>query len=142
MVFYALAMIFVRKLSRTETSTSIVFYFTATATLVSGAFMPFHWVTPNWLDFGLLVAVGLVGGVAQITITRAFRYADVAVIMPFEYTAMIWAALLGYFIWGEIPGNNIWIGVAIVMLSGLYILYREANLGLKRGTARKLAPKR
>lgn len=142
MLFYAIAMIYVRKLSRTETSTSIVFYFTATATLVSAAFLPFHWVTPNLFDFALLVAVGLVGGVAQIAITQAFRYADVAVIMPFEYTAMIWAALLGFFVWGEVPGNNIWVGVAVVMLSGLYILYREADLGLKRGTARKLTTKR
>jgi drug/metabolite transporter (DMT)-like permease len=62
--------------------------------------------------------------------------------MPFEYSAMLWVALLGYVFWGEVPGLNIWVGVSIVMASGLYILFREANLGLKRGTARKLQTRR
>ena len=141
-LFYALAMILVRKLARTETNTAIVFYFTLTCTLVSAAFLPFQWVTPSWPDLGLLMAVGIVGGLAQITVTLAFRYADVAVVMPFEYTAMIWAVALGFVIWGEIPGLNIWVGVTIVMASGLYILFREANLGLRRGTARKLQARR
>jgi drug/metabolite transporter (DMT)-like permease len=141
-VFYALAIIFVRKLARTETNTSIVFYFTLSCTLVSAAFMPFYWVTPSLTDLGWLIAIGLVGGVAQITVTLAFRYADVALIMPFEYSAMLWVALLGYVFWGEVPGLNIWVGVSIVMASGLYILFREANLGLKRGTARKLQTRR
>jgi len=139
---YALAMILVRKLSRTETSASIVFYFTLTATLLSGAALPFYWVTPGLEDLLWLIGLGLVGGTAQIVITLAFRYADVALVMPFEYSAMIWAALFGFMFWGEVPGLNIWVGVTIVILSGLYILFREANLGLKRGVARKLHSKR
>jgi len=141
-VFYALAVIMVRKLSRTESSASIVFYFTLSCTLASAAFLPFHWVTPGPLDLALLIAVGIIGGMAQITITKAFRLADVAVIMPFEYSAMIWAVFLGFFIWGEVPGLNIWVGVTIVMASGLYILYREASLGLPRGIARRLHTRR
>lgn len=141
-VFYALAMIMVRKLARTESNTSIVFYFTLACTLLAAGFLPFQWVTPGWIDLALLIAVGLIGGLAQITMTVAFRHADVAVIMPFEYSAMIWAVAIGYFIWGELPGLNIWIGVAVVMASGLYIVYRESNLGLKRGTARKLQARR
>ena len=141
-IFYALAMIYVRKLARTETNTSIVFTFTLCCTLVSAAFLPFNWVTPTWTDLAILIGIGLIGGLAQIVMTAAFRHADVAVIMPFEYTAMIWAALLGFFIWGEIPGLNLWAGVAIVMASGLYILFREANLGLPRGAARRLQTRR
>lgn len=141
-VFYALAVIMVRKLSRTESSASIVFYFTLSCTLASAALLPFHWITPGPLDLALLIAVGIIGGMAQITITKAFRLADVAVIMPFEYSAMIWAVFLGFFIWGEVPGLNIWVGVTIVMASGLYILYREASLGLPRGIARRLQTRR
>lgn len=141
-VFYALAVILVRRLSRTESSASIVFYFTLSCTLASAALLPFHWVTPGPTDLALLIAIGIIGGMAQITITKAFRLADVAVIMPFEYSAMIWAALLGFFIWGEVPGLNIWVGVGIVMASGLYILYREASLGLPRGIARRLQTRR
>ena len=141
-VFMALAMIFVRKLSRTETSAAIVFYFSLSATVVSGVFMPSQWVTPNALDLALLIAVGLIGGMAQIFMTNAFRSAPVAVIVPFEYTAIIWAVLLGYFLWGDIPGLHVWFGVAIVSASGIYIVRREANLGLRRGVARPLQPKR
>ena len=141
-VFYALAMILVRKLSRTETSASIVFYFTVTTTVVSGALLPFSWVMPDGLDWALLASLGLIGGCAQIAFTRAVALADVAVIMPFEYSAMIWAAALGFFIWGELPGFAVWLGAAIVIASGLYILFRESALQLPRGKARRLQPKR
>ncbi len=141
-LFYALAAIAVRKLSRTDSSVSIVISFTVCSTLVSAALLPFQWVTPSLPDLALLITVGLIGGMAQIAMTNAFRYAEVSLVVPFEYTAMIWAAALGFFVWGEIPGNNVWIGVSIVTASGLYILYREARLGLPRGIARKLQARR
>ncbi len=141
-VFYALVMVFVRKLSRTESSTAIVFYYALTSTVISGLFMPFLWVMPDLEGWLLLIAVGLIGGVAQIAMTNAFRLADVSIIAPFDYMHIIWAALLGYFIWGEVPGNSIWIGTAIVMASGIYILFREAHLGLPRGIARRLQGRR
>src|SRR3546814_9070262 len=67
--------------------------------------------------------------------TTAFKHGDVAVVAPLEYTAMIWATLFGYVFWSEVPGLNTWLGVAIVMASGLFILFREANLQLPRGRA-------
>lgn len=141
-VLYALVIIQVRKMSRTESSSAIVFYYALISTLIAGAFMPFQWVTPGREDLALLIAVGLVGGVSQIAMTNAFRLAEVAIIAPFDYTTMIWAAALGFVVWGELPGLNVWIGVAIVTASGLYILYREARLGLPRGIARRLQARR
>jgi drug/metabolite transporter (DMT)-like permease len=141
-ILYALVMVFIRKLSRTETSTAIVFYYALTSTLISGAFMPFVWVMPDLEGWVLLILVGLIGGLAQIAMTNAFRLADVSIVAPFDYMHIIWAALLGYFIWGEIPGNSLWIGVAIVMASGIYVLFREAHLGLPRGIARRLHGRR
>ena len=141
-VGYALVMIFVRKMSRTETSTAIVFYYSITSALIAGAILPFQWVAPTMPDLMALIAVGLVGGGAQIAMTNAFRLADVSIVAPFDYTGMIWAAILGYAVWGDVPGPNIWIGVAIVTASGLYILRREANLGLRRGVARRLQARR
>jgi drug/metabolite transporter (DMT)-like permease len=141
-ILYALVMVFIRKLSRTETSTAIVFYYALTSTLISGAFMPFVWVMPDLEGWVLLILVGLIGGLAQIAMTNAFRLADVSIVAPFDYMHIIWAALLGYFIWGEVPSNSIWIGVAIVMASGIYILFREAHLGLPRGIARRLHGRR
>jgi len=141
-LFFALAMIVLRRLGRTETSASVAFTFTLACTVVSGLALPFVWVAPDFVDLLALIAVGLLGGVGQILMTAAFKHGDVAVIAPFEYTAMIWATLLGFVFWSEVPGLNIWIGVAIVMASGLFILFREANLRLPRGRARRLQVKR
>ena len=141
-LFYALAMVLTRRLTRTETSVSIVFYYAVVATLASGAVLPFYWVTPDLVDFCLLASVGLVGGVGQILLTSAYRHAEASTLAPFDYTAMIWAVLLGYFIWEEIPGVNIWIGVLVVAASGIYIVHREAQLRLPRGQARRLQTKR
>ena len=141
-LFYSLAIIVVRWLSRTESSAAIVFYFTLTATLVSAVCLPFNWVTPRWEDLPLLCGIGLIGGCAQICLTVAFRAAPVAVVAPFEYTAMLWALVLGWVVWAEIPQDNIWTGAVIVVASGLFILFREAQLGLPRGIARRLQTRR
>ena len=141
-LFYALAMVLTRRLTRTETSASIVFYYAAAATLASGTVLPFHWVTPDLIDFCLLASVGLVGGLGQILLTSAYRHAEASTLAPFDYTAMIWAVLLGYFIWDEVPGLNIWIGVIVVAASGIYIVHREAQLRLPRGQARRLQTRR
>lgn len=141
-VFYALAMIFVRRLSRTETSAAIVFYFTLACTLVSGAILPFVWVPPDALGWALLIAVGLIGGLAQLAVTSAFRLAEASVVAPFDYSAMLWTTMIGYVFWQELPGLHIWLGAAVVAGSGLYIAHREARLGLPRGVARRLQARR
>lgn len=133
-VFYAGAAIAVRHLSRTDTSASIVFYFTLTCTLVSAAFLPFEWKSPDLTDLVLLILVGLLGGTAQLLMTTAFRSVDIAVVMPFEYTAMLWSVGIGYAVWGDVPGLNVWIGALFVIASGFYIVRREARLRRPHGS--------
>ncbi len=130
---YALGQIFVRDLTKTETTTCIVFYVTLTTTTVSGAAMPFVWVMPGATDAVLLAAVGILGGMAQLAFTRAFRLAPAAVISPFDYTGLLYASVIGYAVWGDVPTVTSLIGAAIVMASGLYILYRETKLAAVRG---------
>jgi drug/metabolite transporter (DMT)-like permease len=126
-VLYALAMIQVRGLGTTEPALTTVFYFTALCTVASALSLPLVGRWPEtWLDGGLMVAVGLLGGVAQICLTQAYRLAPVATIAPFDYTAMVWAVLLGLAVFGEAPGWPVLIGSAVVIASGLYILRREA----------------
>jgi len=127
-LFNAGAMIYVRRLSRTESVASIIFWFTVSTTLLSGLFMPFQWVMPQGWDWLLLIMVGLIGGAAQIATTSAFSQAPAAAISPFKYTSMIWAVLIGWLIWGETPGLHIWLGWPVVVASGLYIVYRETRL--------------
>jgi drug/metabolite transporter (DMT)-like permease len=127
-VLYALGQIFVRDLTRTETTTCIVFYVTLTTTLVSATAMPFVWVTPGPGDAALLAAVGILGGLAQLAFTRAFRLAPAAVVSPFDYTGLLYAGVIGYSVWGDVPTLTFLVGAAIVMASGLYILHRETRL--------------
>jgi|SRR5579859_961826 drug/metabolite transporter (DMT)-like permease len=131
-MLYALGQIFVRDLTKTETTTCIVFYVTLTTTAVSAAALPFVWVTPGPADAVLLAAVGILGGVAQLAFTRAFRLAPAAVISPFDYTGLLYAGVIGYYLWGDVPTAMFLVGAAIVMASGLYILYRETKLAARR----------
>jgi drug/metabolite transporter (DMT)-like permease len=128
-VFYAIAAISVRKLSRTETNASIIFSFTFSVTVVSACFLPFQWVSPKSLfDLALLILLGLLGGTAQIFMTEAFRATSISIVMPFEYTAILWTVILQYLIWHSVPGLNLWLGAPLVIASGIYIVWREAAL--------------
>ncbi len=124
-LLYALAMIQIRKLAATETTNATAFYFTAFCTLYTGLALPWFWVTPRLADLPLLVAVGLLGGMAQLCMTRAFARAPASVVAPFDYTHLLWSVLLGWYLFGDFPDAHTWIGAAIVVASGLYILYRE-----------------
>jgi drug/metabolite transporter (DMT)-like permease len=138
-VLYALTLIFIRDLGKTESTTSIVFYTTCTITLASALALPFGWVTPDARDLALLVLIGLMGGVGQLAITRAFRLAPAAVVAPFDYTALPYAAALGYFIWDDVPEPIFLLGAVIVIGSGLYILHRETRVARLPPPAASLA---
>ena len=130
-VFYALAMIMVRKLSATETSVSIVFYFTVAGSVISGVAMFWLWEQPLPGDWWLLISVGVLGGIAQLVMTAAIRAAPIAILAPFEYTALLWGAGFDILIWGLFPtANTLW-GAAVVVATGLYIVHRETRLGVR-----------
>ncbi len=118
----AVVTVVVRQLTATENSISIAVWFTVFCTLASGSLMAFEFVLPSRHDAVVLVLIGLIGGVGQIALTQSFRYGQVALLGAFEYTSLIWASLLGYFFWQEIPTLSIVSGAAIIMLSGLYML--------------------
>lgn len=130
-VCYALAMIAVRNLSKTETSASIVFYFTVVGTIVSGALLATDWTTPDREGLLLLMSVGLIGGTAQIVMTWGIRYTPIAILAPFEYTALLWAAGFDIVIWNVFPAPNTLWGAMIVAATGLYILHRETRLKVR-----------
>jgi drug/metabolite transporter (DMT)-like permease len=132
---YALAMTQVRRLSRSESSTAIVFYFTLFATLVGAASLPFDAVMPTWPEMPLLVAIGLLGGIAQFTMTAAFRRTAVAIIAPFDYLGLVFAMIYGFLVWGDLPDLWLVTGAAIVVASGIYIVHRETVLGRQRRAA-------
>lgn len=136
-IFSALAAIFVRSMVRTETTGSIVFYFAVWASLISLATIPFGWTVPSASDAVLLVACGLLGGIGQIMMTVAFRYAQAATIASFEYVSILWGYSLGYLIFGEVPSGSVLWGGAIVVAAGIIIILRERQLGLQRARQRR-----
>lgn len=140
----ALAMVTVRHLTSTESTSTIVFWFSAGGAIIAlftvpvGLLLPqAAWVWPS-LSTGLkLVMVGLLGGVAQIVLTSSYRYADASVIAPFEYTSLVWSVLLGWWIFGDVPGIAMLIGSLIVILAGLFVIWRERQLGIERTRERE-----
>jgi drug/metabolite transporter (DMT)-like permease len=129
---YALAIIAVRNLARTEHSAATVFYFTLAGLILAGAILPFEWRTPTLEEWGLLLGIGLMSGVGQILMTEAYRLAPTSVIAPFDYTSMIWALSFGYVLFGDFPEPVVLIGAAVVIASGVYIIYRETVRGVTR----------
>lgn len=124
---YALLMVSTRAFKSTESTASLMLYPQIGISLTGMAMVYFFWVTPTPLDLALFAFAGFFGSIGVMCLTHAFRMAPAAVIAPFEYTALLWAVLLGYFVWGELPDGITLLGASIVMASGLYILYRETR---------------
>jgi len=112
-------------MSTTERSETIVFYFMTTCAVVAAATMLWHWRTPSSAEMTWLLLSGILGGVGQICMTYSYRYAEPSLLAPFDYIAMVWAVALGYFVLGEVPKPLVMIGAAVVVASGLFIVWRE-----------------
>lgn len=134
----ALAHVFVRKLTQTEPTSAIVFYFGVTASTLSLLTIPFGWVMPTLDQFAILISAGLVGGVGQIFLTASYRYADASVIAPFEYSSILLAIAVGYFVFSEVPTLVMLVGIALIVVAGILIIWRERQLGLERSKGRKV----
>ena len=136
--FAALAQVFVRRLVQTEKTPAIVFYFSVTASCLSLLTLPFGWVVPTAPEVGLLICAGLLGGVGQIFLTSSYRLADASVIAPFDYSSMILALIIGYFVFGEMPTLVMLLGAGLIVIAGILIIWRERKLGLERNQQRKV----
>ncbi|MBU3260441.1 DMT family transporter [Roseovarius sp. PS-C2] len=134
----ALAQIYIRKLVASEQTSAIVFYFSATSTLLSLLTIPFGWTIPGGTETVYLILAGLIGGIAQIFLTSAYRFADASVVAPFDYASMLFALAIGYVIFDEVPTRPMLLGAVLVIAAGIIIILRERHLGLKRGQARAL----
>ena len=127
----SIVQIHIRKMVKTESTSAIVFYFAITVSLGSLATAPFGWVMPDAEVLALLIGAGLIGGVAQLLITTAFRYADTSVLAPFDYVSILFAMIAGYFLFDEVPTLAMLAGASLVVLSGVLIIWRERQIGIK-----------
>ena len=136
-VLAALAQVFVRKLVATEGTAAIVFWFTITSIVMSLFTLPWGWNVPGWPVAAMLIASGLFGGIGQIFLTSSYRFADASLVAPFDYTSMLLALAIGYFVFDEVPTGTMLLGAGIVISAGVLIIWRERHLGLKRARQRK-----
>lgn len=88
--------------------------------------------TPTGSELLMLVSTGIFGGVAHIFLTESYRHATASVVAPFDYSSMLWALLLGCWVFGELPSALVYVGATIVAGAGLFVIWRERQLGLKR----------
>ncbi|MBS1038781.1 DMT family transporter [Gluconobacter cerinus] len=121
----ALTTMQIRQLSATEASTTISLWQAILMTLMTAAPLPFIWVTPGWQDGLYLVVVGAFAGIAQVLQTEAFASAQVSAIGPFAYTGLLWAALIGWLGFGEIPSSAMAAGAVLIIGSGVWMLRHD-----------------
>ncbi len=114
-----------RQIGRTESATTTVFWFTMLSVAPLGLALPFYGRMHDGPTFALLVALGLAGGLAQLALTASLRLAPVSVVLPMDYSNLIWAAAIGFLVFATVPGPSLWLGAPLIIASGLYIVWRE-----------------
>jgi drug/metabolite transporter (DMT)-like permease len=121
-----------RRLTGSETNSAIVFYFSLISAIGGLLSWPFGWAAPSLSVLCALIAIGILGGVGHLLMTESFRLAPASAVAPFDYTSILWTMILGYAMFGEIPAPVVFAGAAIVSAAGLFVIWRERQLGLER----------
>ena len=117
----------VRGMAATESTETLIMYQLTLLTVSYALFLPFGFTTPTVFDAFIMIASGVGNGVAQYLWTRAIHLAPTSAVVPFQYLQLVWAMLLGFAIWGDLPTINLLIGSAVVIASGLFLFWRETR---------------
>jgi drug/metabolite transporter (DMT)-like permease len=128
----ACATIAIRHLGATEAVATTVFWFGLTSLVPLGLAMPFVARPHDAATFAGIAGLSLAGGIAQLALTGSLRLAPVALVMPMDYSALLWASLLGWLLFQQLPSHWTWLGAPIVIAAGLVILWREQRLRITR----------
>ena len=118
----------IKQLSSSEPIWLIGFYFSFSIMITSLFTIPQGWVMPNFTDLILLSLVGILGGIANLLLTQSYKFADVSLVTPLKYLALVFAIIFGYFIWNEIPTSKTLFGASLVIVSSIIIFRREMFL--------------
>lgn len=118
----------IKRLSATEPASTIVVYFGLFSTILTALPAFLVWRRPSWGELVLLALTGGLGAVGQFFQVRAFALGELSAVAPIDYTRLIFAGVIGYIMFAEIPDQYALLGAAIIVGSTLYIAYREAQL--------------
>lgn len=119
------ALIIIKILARTETSLTITTYAGLFLTPITGAAAWFFWTWPDATGWLMMIAIGIFGSLTQWSVAQAFHEADATVVLPFDFTKLIWASAIGYVFFGERPDPMTLIGGFVILASITYVAYRE-----------------
>ncbi len=120
--------IVIRRLGATEAAATTVFWFAVSSLVPLALLMPWFGTAHDGATWAIIAGLSLAGGLAQLTLTGALRLAPVALVMPMDYTSLVWATILGILLFGQLPSHWTWIGAPVIIASGLVILWREHRL--------------
>lgn len=123
--FYAIYLLLTRKLAATSSPLNTLLYTAIIGTLIMSIVVPFEWTAPDLRGWLLMLATGVIGTLSHFFIIKAFEGGDASHLAPFTYSEIISATLFGVIVFGQFPGISTWVGISIVMASGLYIFKRE-----------------
>ena len=124
-LFMASVYLSTRSLMNTESSTSIVFYYSFALLFTSVIFFPSNFIIPDTFNLILALSLGIMGSLGHYFMSQAAKNADVAVTSPFEYTSFVFVGIMGYMFFNEIPSNSVVLGGMLIIISGIYVAYRE-----------------
>ncbi len=131
-LLWGCTLIVIKVLARTESSFTITSYMNILLTLLSLGPALFVWHMPEGAQWLWLLAIGVLGTLAQVAITQSLKEADIGAVMPFDFFKLIWVAIMGYLFFAETPGLFVWLGGALIFASTTYIAIRESRLARAR----------
>jgi drug/metabolite transporter (DMT)-like permease len=124
-VFFAGFQLVTRVLAATERTHVTLFHTGVGGLLWTSLMVPFFWVPPSTTHWAVFLGTGAMGALAHLCMISAFNRAEASLLAPHNYTKIIWVSILGYVLFGDVPSLNMWAGTAVIVLAGVYVLYRE-----------------
>ena len=134
---FAASLVVTRRLRRTDWLTLVTWQYAGSG-LVGLVLLPGVWIAPPAVDLGLMALVGAVSMSCFVCITRSLALAPASLLAPFQYASIVWAAIMGFMVWGDVPGPNVVLGSVVIIASGLAVFWREQVRG--RRLADEVAP--
>lgn len=126
-LIWAFTMVTIKALSRTDSSITITGYMAILLTLLSFGPALWVWTWPTQEQFLWLAVIGATGTLAQLSLAEALKRADATAVMPFDFLKLVWASLLGFMIFDQVPALPTWIGGAVIFGAGLLVIYHESG---------------
>jgi drug/metabolite transporter (DMT)-like permease len=127
-LMWGIAMVIIKKLTQTDSAVTISIYMILFLTPISGIAASFVWQWPTWEQLAWMVAIGIIGTLSQLAFTQAFRLADATAVLPFDFSKLIWSALLGWIFFAQVLDVWVWVGAILIFCGGFYIAIRERKV--------------